>query len=387
MITEKPPSRTTPSALTLLAQRVEANRTDLIRRCAEALRAHLFTNRIELRPGSVAQIAEVEADAFICALRTSFDTAKQHGVWQCQAGLSAQTIFAIIEAEQDFLMTTLEDGDTTLDISAPYPLKVVQGFMDEREKMILREQENIRKAFEIAILRGNAQIQEAQTSAKKATELSYRKIILAQEEERHRISRELHDEAGQSMVGIRMSLQSINTNRPDHANSAEFADLKHGIEKAIILTESATQTIRSLAYRLRPPVLDLLGLNLAIKQLCIDFSEQTALIISYAGVDTPSLSEELAISIYRIVQEALTNIVKHARAKHAWIKLSDTQEVIKLSISDDGQGFDPENIHMGIGLESMRERCHLLNGKMQILSSPGNPALLKFSFPVISMKT
>jgi len=210
--------------------------------------------------------------------------------------------------------------------------------------------------------------------------MSYRNIITAQEEERRRISRELHDEAGQAMVGIRMSLESLNTNV---SGNPEFIN---GIEKAMFWTDSAMQKIRSLAYSLRPPVLDLLGINLAIKQLCIDFSEQTGLIISYSGAETPLLSDELAISIYRIVQEALTNIVKHAMAKHAWVTLSYTRVIIKLSILDDGQGFDPKTIQAGMGLEGMQERSHLLGGKMQIESSRGRPALLKFSFP-ITLKT
>jgi two-component system sensor histidine kinase UhpB len=315
-------------------------------------------------------------------MRTSFANAKEHGVRQCRAGLSAQTIFGVIKAEQDFLITRLEEGQASLDIIAPYPMLLVEGYMAERENLIFRDQENIRNAFEIALKRSNNQILEAQTLAKKETESNYRKIIQAQEEERHRISRELHDEAGQAIVGIRMSLQNMKASLPKKAKGAALKELSQNIEKIIYATENAGQTIRTLAYRLRPPVLDLLGLNLAIKQLGIDFSEQTGLIISYAGMETPALSEELSISIYRIVQEALTNIVKHAGAKHAWIKLDVTGEKIDLNISDDGQGFDPKIVHLGIGLESMRERSNLLNGSMKIVSSAGEPVLLKFCFPL-----
>lgn len=376
MITENIRSHQMQNELYLLAERVEANRADLVQRCTQVLRAHLFNNRIELRPGDVNRLARQEADAVINALRTSFASARRHGVELCQAGLSIQTMFGIIQAEQDFFINTLKDDPEALALASAYPINMVEGFTNERENVIHKEQEDIRTAFEIALKHVNAQIQQEQARSKKASEVSYQKIILAQEEERRRISRELHDEAGQSLVGLRMSLLNLNNHLPDNS------ELKEDMKKALFWTDSAMQSIRTLAYRLRPAVLDLLGLNLAIKQLCIDFSEQTGLIISYAGIETPSLGEGLAISIYRIVQEALTNIIKHTTAKHAWVRLSSTQTMIKLSVRDDGQGFDPETIHKGIGLESMRERSNLLNGRMHIKSSPGNPALLEFSFPI-----
>jgi len=378
-ITENLPPGYTQSNFNLIAEHIETCRAELIKCYEQTLRKNLFVNRIELRPRDIKQTAALEADAFINFLRNSLESARQHGVDLCQIGLSAQTVFALMRAQWLF-MATRENVHAVHDVASIYRMNVLEGFIAEHDKLVLKEQENIRTAFQIALNRVNVEIQEAQAVAQKTIEMSYRNIITAQEEERRRISRELHDEAGQAMVGIRMSLESLNTNV---SGNPEFIN---GIEKAMFWTDSAMQKIRSLAYSLRPPVLDLLGINLAIKQLCIDFSEQTGLIISYSGAETPLLSDELAISIYRIVQEALTNIVKHAMAKHAWVTLSYTRVIIKLSILDDGQGFDPKTIQAGMGLEGMQERSHLLGGKMQIESSRGRPALLKFSFP-ITLKT
>ena len=374
-IFENLPPGYTQNNLNLLAEQMEACRIELVNRYEQTLRKNLFMNRIELRPRDLKQIAAQEADALFNFLRNSFESAEQHGIELCQIGLSSQTVFALLQTQWLFL-ATLENIHTIQEVASIYRMKVLEGFIAEHNELILTEQENIRTAFQIALNRVNIEIQEAQAVAQKTIEMSYRNIITAQEEERRRISRELHDEAGQAMVGIRMSLENLNTSL--YGNP----ELINGIEKAMFWTDSAMQKIRSLAYSLRPPVLDLLGINLAIKQLCIDFSEQTGLIISYSGIETPILGDELAISIYRIVQEALTNIVKHAGAKHAWVTLNYTRVIIKLNILDDGQGFDPENIQTGMGLEGMQERSHLLGGKMQIESSRGRPALLKFSFPI-----
>lgn len=362
--------------LVSLAQIVETNRDDLTRICAQVIRENIFSNRIELHPRAVATLAEEETVALIAFLNGCFSCAWEHGKDFCQRGFSITTLFGLHRAQRLFFLYMSESTADLQNIALLYRILMVEGFLVAREELVFKEQEGIRKAYEIALKNSNARALEAQALAQKATETNYRNIILAQEEERRRISRELHDEAGQTMVGIRMSLENLNT------KISGSPELQESLHKIIVLTDNAAQQIRSMAYSLRPPVLDLLGLNLAIKQMCIDFSEQTNLIISYSGKETPILNYELSISIYRIVQESLTNIIKHAKAKHAWVRLRRTRESIELSIIDDGQGFDLENVQTGIGLESMRERSRLLRGKMQVETAQGKSALLKFSFPI-----
>ena len=362
--------------LDLLAERVDARRAELTQYHFRALRKNLFGNRIELRPRDLTCLAESETQALLLALRSSFASAPSHGEELCRAGLSIRSVFELLGAQWLFFMENLENESIAQDITSIYRLNVVEGFTMEREKVIIKEQESIRIAFEIAIERSNRKIQETQLQVQKATESNYRNIILAQEEERRKISRELHDDAGQAMVGIRMSLENM---KPDLGQDAA---LQTKLQKTIQLTENAMLQIRSLAYSLRPPVLDLLGINLTLKQMCIDLADQSGLVITYTGKEALSLNNELSISIYRIVQEALTNTIKHAKASHVWVNLKFAQNSIKLTIKDNGQGFDLETIRVGMGLESMRERSRLLGGQMEIETCPGKFALFKFSFPI-----
>lgn len=363
------------SELELLANQVDAKRSTLLSKITQVLRQHLFFSRIDLRPSDIKYLAEQEVKALIESLRSSYETAKDHGKLLCIAGLNNEAVYGLIETEQKFFIEEFQDNPNAIRMAYLHMTRVFEGYFSEREVTILHEQESIRAAIGIALERTNIEKQNAQAAAQKATESSYRRVINAQEDERRRISRELHDDAGQAMVGIRISLESLQTGLQDHP------ELKEGIAKAAHWTEIATQKIRALAYRLRPTVLDLLGLNLAVKQQCIDFSEMTGLIISYSGVQIDNISDELAISIYRIVQEGLANTAKHSGAKHAWVRLRQLRSTIDLTIKDDGHGFDSEAIHPGIGLVSMRERSHLLHGNMQIQSAKGGPTLFKFSFP------
>jgi signal transduction histidine kinase len=378
LLPENIPPRTEENALFLLSQRIETHRADLIQHFEQDLRGNIFLNRIGLRPSDVGKLAEQEVDSLISSLRNAFVNTKQHGVELCQAGLSKQSVLGLIKIIQDFFTASLGNNDNTLVITAPYAYQLWFGFIEEREKMILEQQENIRIAFEMALAASHEKILAAQLLAKKVTESNYRNILDAQEEERRKISRELHDDAGQTLIGLRLSLENLKSELSDHP------ELKANLEKAASSTDNLMQSIRSLAYRLRPSVLDMLGLNMGIKQLCFDFSEQTHLRIDYNGTDTPTLSDELSINIYRILQEALANIFKHARAKRVWVRLHHHKNLLELTVKDNGHGFDPQTNEPGIGLESMRERTSMLNGKMEIKTELGKSTYLSFSFPVVS---
>ena len=370
------PAEFTPDVVSKFARLVEERRAELTQAYVKALRKTIFLNRIELRPRDLSILAENETAALLLALQTSFESSQQRGRELCLAGISIITLFEMLRTQWGFFKEDLKTELLFNDLMSLYRFQIIESFMLAREELILSEQESIRSAFQIAINHSNQKLQEAQAQAQKATENNFRNVILAQEDERRKISRELHDESGQAMVGIRMSLENLKASLPGDP------ELQAKLQKTITLTEKATLQIRSLAYSLRPPVLDLLGINLALKQMCIDLSDQTGLVITYKGKETPPISNELSISIYRIVQESLTNVIKHARARHAWVSLKSSRDSISLSIQDDGLGFDLETIQMGIGLESMRERSRLLNGEMKIESLPGKLTLFKYTFPV-----
>lgn len=210
------------------------------------------------------------------------------------------------------------------------------------------------------------------------------KLISAQEEERRRISRELHDEASQSLAALALNLEDLADTLP-----AADRDTK---KKLDVLKERAIQTlggIRNLALELRPSALDDLGLSMAIDWYARDF-------LAKRGVDVkvqitgsrkklPSYTETI---LFRIIQEALTNIVKHAAASQVQVrlKLSDTAAVVQ--IEDNGQGFDAEttlnrkSIGQRLGLHGMMERAALLGGTLSIKSKPGEGTSLHVEIPV-----
>jgi PAS domain S-box-containing protein len=199
-----------------------------------------------------------------------------------------------------------------------------------------------------------------------------KRVVSAQEEERHRLSRELHDEAGQMLTALKMSLDMIRMELPP---SLTLVD--ESVSDAIALTEETMERIRLLAHNLRPPMLDSLGLNAALEGLCHEFAARTHLPTTYEGTELSPLPESIAISLYRFVQEALTNVAKHANATQVQVILWRDTGRLGVLVTDDGQGFQEEEqasesgISKGLGLVGMVERLTLLGGELHIESEPG----------------
>jgi signal transduction histidine kinase len=160
------------------------------------------------------------------------------------------------------------------------------------------------------------------------------------------------------------------------------------VADALALTVSTMDQIRLLGQDLRPPALDALGLNLTLEGFCQSFATRTALVIDYVGTDVPALSDTINITLYRLLQEALTNVVKHAHARHVRVMVQYDAEAIHLSIADDGCGFDPQEVPshtgavVGIGLVGMQERITLLGGKLEIHSVHGQGTRLVACVPI-----
>lgn len=198
-------------------------------------------------------------------------------------------------------------------------------------------------------------------------------MLRAQEDERHRIARELHDQIGQSLTLLLIRLKIIEATPKAATVQQELSELRAGVSDTI-------DQVRRLALDLRPPALDQLGLIPALRALGRDFAERTRITVS---MDLPDETLELPIvratAIYRIVQESLTNIAKHANAHGVEICLRRLGNMLRLSIADDGQGFDlPAIIQQerghdgpGLGLFGMEERVRLLGGAHQIETQPG----------------
>jgi len=195
--------------------------------------------------------------------------------------------------------------------------------------------------------------------------------ISTQEDERRRLSRALHDEAGQALTALRISLELIEEDLP-----LEFDSLRQRTNAAAALTTTIMEQIRFLAQALRPPALDAMGLGPTLEGFCHDFAQRTRLSIDYLGPELPILPEAVNICLYRLLQEALTNVAKHACANQVCVTLRYGAETISLSVEDDGQGFDRQarlsvsGWPMGIGLLGMQERLESLGGQLEIESWP-----------------
>jgi signal transduction histidine kinase len=200
-----------------------------------------------------------------------------------------------------------------------------------------------------------------------------RRVVAAQEIERRRLARELHDETGQALTSILLGLKALE----ERLDVAAVASLRE-------LVVETLQDVRRLAVELRPKVLDDFGLVAALERLTETFGEQTGIAVRFeSGLGEERLPDEVETALYRIVQESLTNIVKHAQARTVSIMLMRTPSSVSALIEDDGRGFDPASVREGgFGLEGMRERVGLLDGRIRIESNEGTGTTLVAEVPV-----
>ena len=198
------------------------------------------------------------------------------------------------------------------------------------------------------------------------------------EQERQHIARELHDEAGQALVGVKLSLQAMGRLVPGEV-PALHEQLKHLRAQ---VNEAATR-LKVLARKLRPPTLDRLGLDMALQQLAHESSEHYGFDVQIAmHWLTERLPAELETALFRVTQEALTNVAAHANARTVTIQVSVENAAVTLTIVDDGEGFDTAERTPGLGLLGMRERIGMLNGDFRIASAPGAGTQIEITVPL-----
>src|SRR5690349_13726343 len=193
------------------------------------------------------------------------------------------------------------------------------------------------------------------------------RTVTAQEEERQRISRELHDDLGQELTTHLLALRNLQEDLSLPAEAIfERLQLLHDQSYEILIK------LRRLARDLRPPVLDALGLKVAMQTYCTEFTRRTHLpVIFEADTSLPLFPDMYNITFYRILQEALTNIVKHSQASQVWVDLSLEDDKINLTVQDNGIGFREENhLSNGIGLTGLNERITIAGGRFNINSIP-----------------
>jgi len=200
---------------------------------------------------------------------------------------------------------------------------------------------------------------------------AYRQLVIGGEAERKRIARDLHDQVIQNLLGLKFHLAD---------QGAGQSPLQGEINATI-------ETIRHLCADLRPPALDHLGLAAALRSYAQDFQARTNLAVELQLDDTAHLSEEIALALFRVMQEALTNAWRHARAQRVRVTLQSSRDAVELSVHDDGCGFQvPERIGALVeqghfGLMSMRERVELVGGTLRLDSQPGRGTRVEARVP------
>jgi len=271
-------------------------------------------------------------------------------------------------------------------------LAVQRGFRQFRRRLMATVVLTIALGFVLAIFSTRKILKLESTSARHYTEMSHARVELkhlsarlleAQEDERRLISRELHDEVGQALAGVLVEMANLSNlirNREEAALSKKVDEIKRLLEESI-------GVVRNMALLLRPSMLDDLGLVPALQWQAREASKRSGLWVKVAAEEvSDELTEDHKTCIYRIVQEALHNIVQHANARNVRITVTQEPDRLLLSIQDDGRGFNPPQ-ERGMGLIGMEERVSALGGRLVVESASGEGTVLRVVLPLTQAVT
>lgn len=212
------------------------------------------------------------------------------------------------------------------------------------------------------------------------------RIIKAQEEERQRVAREIHDGPAQSMSNVVLKAEIC-----ERMIDVDFEKAKQELRNLKGIVRDSLQDVRKIIYNLRPMSLDDLGLVPTLERFIVSFQEEAGISVSFKTKGIYSdIRPVISLTIYRIIQEAISNINKHSQAQNAVINLEFMDKDVKLYIYDDGKGFNTEelrvrkdDINSGFGLFSMKERIELLDGELEVTSKPGKGTRLNIVLPLM----
>jgi signal transduction histidine kinase len=290
------------------------------------------------------------------------------------AGIEGVTRAKILATAKSSMGAPLRIGDTIVGVvvvSAPPPRR----FTHEDLKLLILVADRAAPAVERARL-----IETIDSGQERLKDLS-RRLMRSEDEERRRIAVELHDDLGQLLMAAKISMAS--TERFLHGTGA-----RSYLTEAIGYIDQAVQRVRDLALDLRPSVLDDLGLAAALRW-CVDRFAQKARLETHLSIDAvPRLEPALETACFRLAQEALTNVVRHAKARHVWCDLHRLGDGLELSVRDDGIGFDVPAARAraiggaSLGLLGMEERVSLAGGEFEIRSEPGGGTRIQARFAV-----
>ena len=202
---------------------------------------------------------------------------------------------------------------------------------------------------------------------------SARLALRVLEDERSRIARELHDEVGQTLTGVMLQVEGLAAKIPE--------ELREQLDELRETARSGTEDVRRIARQLRPEALEDLGLQSALASLATTFGEQAGIKIQRQLAPALPLSEEQELVVYRVAQEALTNVARHAEATQVELLLDHRREAVLLVVRDDGRGIHPGALPSSRGIRGMRERAMLIGAQLEINSKPGRGTEIRLSIP------
>jgi signal transduction histidine kinase len=232
-----------------------------------------------------------------------------------------------------------------------------------------------RRVIETALKASEAALRQSQTHLQALTT----GLLTAQEEERARVARELHDDISQKLAMLNLEAERVLQKKPqtDGKLRGEMTRLSHRLRGIL-------RDVEQTAYRLHPSSLDHLGLSVALKSYCEDFSKQNGIATRCTERNLPrAIPPRLALTIYRVVQEALRNVVKHSGARSAQVSLTGQKGALVLSVKDAGRGFDPtRSKKRGLGLISMEERVRQAGGALTVRATPGEGVRIDVRVPL-----
>ena len=249
------------------------------------------------------------------------------------------------------------------------------------EGPFLKEERNLINAIaeQLGLLIERVRAEEALRDSEQKLHALTQKVLSTQEEERARLSRELHDELGHQLATLRLEL--------DWMVKHDLAEIsRDNLDACMKLVSTATDSLRRICKGLRPMIPDYTGLGLALEALVQDFSAHSGLSIDVeiAPVDDVSFSPEIAINVYRMLQEILTNVARHSGAKHVNAAFGLEDGMLVLDVNDDGRGIGDMGTAegRGVGLVGMRERAALCGGRVDIDTGPGRGARVTVRIPL-----
>ncbi len=205
------------------------------------------------------------------------------------------------------------------------------------------------------------------------------RLFTSHEEERRRVARELHDDISQQLAMLANDVEQLRQRIPD-----DQAEVRGRLEALREAAAALSDELRRISHALHPSILDDLGLPTALRSLVAEFAEREHMPSNFTHRNVPGgLSHEVAGTLYRISQEALRNVAKHAGRTHVRVSLIGTDSVLRLSIRDLGEGFDPSD-GRGLGLISMEERARLVGGTFRISSALGEGTTVQVEVPLVN---